>query len=50
MAEFIVNNKIYSVTKVSPFIANYNRKLRMGTDIKRKEKVEKVIEFKKKLE
>jgi len=36
-----VNNKTYSATKVSPFIANYGRELRIGTDIKRKEKVEK---------
>jgi len=33
------------VIKLSPFIANYGRKLRMGVDIKRKEKVEKVMEF-----
>ena len=33
------------VIKLSLFIANYNRKLRMGVDIKRKGKVEKVIEF-----
>jgi len=25
-AEFVVNNKIYSTIKVSPFIANYRRK------------------------
>ena len=28
-----------------PFIANYSRKLRIGTNIRRKEKVEKAIEF-----
>ena len=32
-------------TKVSFFMANYGRELRMGGNIKRKEKVEKVIEF-----
>jgi len=33
------------VIKLSLFIANYDRKLRMRVNIKRKEKVEKVIEF-----
>ena len=33
------------VIKLSLFIANYNRKLRMGVDIKIKGKAEKVIEF-----
>ena len=32
-------------TKVLPFIANYGRELRMGGDIKKKEKVEKTMEF-----
>ena len=45
LAEFIVNNKIYSAIKVSLFIVNYGRKLRMGTDIRKKEKVEKITEF-----
>jgi len=45
IAEFAGNNKIYSATKVSLFIANYERELRMETDIRRKEKFEKVIEF-----
>jgi len=31
--------------KVSPFIANYGRELRMGDDIRKKEKVEKITEF-----
>ena len=43
--EFAINNKVYLTTKVFLFMANYSRKLRMETDIKRKEKVEKVIEF-----
>jgi len=43
--EFIVNNKVYSATKVSSFIANYGWKLRIGVDIRRKRKVEKTIEF-----
>jgi len=44
-AEFTINNKIHSVTKISPFMTNYRRKLRMGVDIRRKEKMEKAIEF-----
>jgi len=39
-----VNNKVHLVTKVSPFMANYEKKLRMGIDIRR-EKMEKAIEF-----
>jgi len=45
MAEFAVNNKIHSATKTSLFMANYGRELRMGADIRKKEKVEKVTEF-----
>ena len=29
-AEFVVNNKTHTATKVSPFMANYRRELRMG--------------------
>jgi len=43
-AEFVVNNKAYSVTKVSLFIANYRKELRMRADIRRK-KVEKAMKF-----
>jgi len=49
MAEFVVNNKTYSATKVSLFIINYRREIRIGVDIKRKEKVEKVMEFVEKM-
>ena len=45
MVEFVVNNKTHSVTKVSQFIANYGRKLRIEADIRKKEKVEKATEF-----
>ena len=31
--------------KVSPFMANYSRELRMGADIREKEKIEKTTEF-----
>jgi len=43
--EFAVNNKVYPVTKVSPFMANYGKKLRMGGNIRKKRKVEKAMEF-----
>ena len=43
--EFAINNKIHSATKMSLFMVNYGRELRMGTDIRKKGKVEKVTEF-----
>ena len=45
LAEFAVNNNVHTATKVSPFIANYGRELRMGGDIRRRGKVEKATEF-----
>ena len=48
-AEFVVNNKIHIATKVSPFIANYRRELRMGGDIRKKGKVEIATEFVKRM-
>ena len=45
IVEFAVNNKTYSVTKISLFIAKYNRELRIEVNIRRKEKVKKIIEF-----
>jgi len=45
IAEFAMNNKIYSATKISLFMTNYDRKLRIVADIRRKDKVEKVMEF-----
>jgi len=44
-AEFTVNNKTHTATKVSPFIANYRRELRMRGDIRKKGKVESATEF-----
>jgi len=44
-AEFVVNNKVHSATKILPFMANYGRELQIGADIRRKGKVEKVTEF-----
>jgi len=48
-AEFVVNNKAHTATKVSPFMANYGRELRMGGDIRKKGKVESVTEFVEKM-
>ena len=45
LAEFAINNKVHSTTKISLFMANYGRELKMGGDIRRKEKMEKVMEF-----
>ena len=36
LAEFAVNNKIHSMTKVSLFMANYGREVRMREDIRKK--------------
>ena len=44
-AEFAVNNKVHTATKVLPFIANYKREMRMGGDIRKRGKVEKTTEF-----
>jgi len=45
LAEFAVNNKIHSAIKISLFIVNYGRKLRMKADIRRKGNVKKIIKF-----
>jgi len=44
-AEFVVNNKVHTATKMLPFIANYGRELRMGGDIRKKGRVESAVEF-----
>jgi len=44
-AEFVVNNKTHTATKVSPFMANCGKEVRMGSDIRKKGKVESVMEF-----
>jgi len=44
-AEFVVNNKAHSATKVFLFIEKYGRELRIGVDIRRKRKIEKATEF-----
>jgi len=45
LAEFAINNKAHSTTKMSPFMANYRRELRMGRNLRKKEKMEKAVEF-----
>ena len=44
-AKFAINNKAHLITKVSLFIVNYRRELRMRVDLRRKGKIEKVTEF-----
>jgi len=44
-AEFVVNNKIHTATKVSSFMENYRRELRMEGDVRKKGKVESATEF-----
>jgi len=44
-AEFTINNKIHLVTKMSLFMANYRRELRIEVDIRRKGRMEKAMEF-----
>ena len=44
-AEFVVNNKVHTATKVLPFMANYGRELRIRDNIRKREKVEKATEF-----
>ena len=41
-AEFMVNNKTHTATKVLPFMANYRRELRMGGDIRKKGKCNRI--------
>jgi transposase InsO family protein len=45
IAEFSYNNKIHSLTKVSPFYANYGYHPRMGTELHWYMKVEAADEF-----
>ena len=44
-AKFAVHNNIYSATNVSLFMADYSREIRIGVDIIRKRKVEKVMKL-----
>ena len=45
----MVNNKVHTITKVLPFIANYGRGLRIGGNIRKRGKVEKITEFVKRI-
>ena len=44
-AEFAMNNKVHSATKILFFMANYKKELQIGANIRRKSKVEKIMEF-----
>ena len=44
-AEFAVNNKVHTVTKVSPFMENYGKEVRRGGNIRTKGNVESAMEF-----
>ena len=44
-----MNNKIHSTTKVSLFMANFGREVRIRGDIQKKGKVEKATEFVKRI-
>ena len=48
-AEFVFNNKIYIVMKLSPFKVNYGQELRIGFEIRKKRKYMKVEKFVKKI-
>jgi len=44
LAEFAVNNKVHLATKISLFMVNYRREMRMEVDLRRK-KMDKATEF-----
>ena len=41
----MINNKVHSTTKISLFMVNYRRELRMRVNIRKKGKIEKATEF-----
>ena len=40
-----MNNKVYTTMKILPFMANYRREMRIGGNIRKRGKIEKVTEF-----
>ena len=44
-----MNNNVHLAKKVLLFIANYRRELRMGADISRKGKIEKMMKYVKRI-
>ena len=48
-AEFTINNKVHLATKVSLFMVNYRKELKIRVDIRKKGKVKKAIEFVEKM-
>ena len=48
-AKFVYNNKLNSLTKVSPFMANNSWNLRMGFEMRKKGKVARAEEFVEKI-
>ena len=49
LTEFMMNNKVHTATKMSLFIANYGKEVRMEEDIRKKGKVESTTEFVKRM-
>ena len=47
--EFAINNKAYLTTKISLFMENYERKMKMGIDLRRKGKIKKATKFIKRM-
>ena len=45
LAEFAINNKIHSTTKVSLFMENYRRELKIGINIRKNRKMKKAMKF-----
>ena len=49
MTECVVNNKVYLITRISLFITNYKRELKMEVNIRRQKKVKKARKFTEKI-
>ena len=46
----MINNKEHSTTKVSPFMVNYSRELRMEVDLRRKKKMTNFVKRMRKVQ